>query len=240
MTCLRGCHYDVENKIFSFDKNLSDIIQKSDICITRAGASTLAELSFLNIPFVAVPLPNSRDNHQLENAIYYKNNDCCWIIDQGIFEEKIESLLDSIFSNKNSGNGKVVLIKRFCETYDEEDSRRSSNEIKIIHFHEDLSEKTFSLFKEIIQFINKITNNNEKIDLSKLKKALNYTTFEKLKEKEKTDGFSEAIPSKKDKNKKIPFFNLGPKNNWKNILDEKLQIKISNTFKGEFNELGYK
>lgn len=91
---------DVENQIFSFDKNLSDIIQKSDICITRAGASTLAELSFLNIPFVAVPLPNSRDNHQLENAIYYKNNDCCWIIDQGIFEEKIESLLDSIFSNK--------------------------------------------------------------------------------------------------------------------------------------------
>ena len=33
--------------------------------------------------------------------------------------------------------------------------------------YEDLSEKTFFLFKEIIQFINKITNNNEKIELSK-------------------------------------------------------------------------
>ena len=91
---------DVESQIFSFDKNLSDVIKKSDICITRAGASTLAELSFLNIPFVAVPLPNSRDNHQLENAIYYKNNDCCWIIDQSVFEEKIEKLLDSILSDK--------------------------------------------------------------------------------------------------------------------------------------------
>ena len=105
--------------------------------------------------------------------------------------------------------------------------------------YEDLSEKTFSLFKEIIQFINKITNNNEKIDLSKLKKALNSTTFEKLKEKEKTDGFSEAIPSKKDKNKKIPFFNLGPKNNWKNLLDEDLKLKLNNLFKKDLKDLSY-
>ena len=42
--------------IFSFDKNFVEIIQKeSDLCITRAGASTLAELSVLNVPFVAVP-----------------------------------------------------------------------------------------------------------------------------------------------------------------------------------------
>ena len=105
--------------------------------------------------------------------------------------------------------------------------------------YEDLSEKTFSLFKEIIQFINKTTNNNEKIDLSKLKKALNSTTFEKLKEKEKTDGFSEAIPSKKDKNKKIPFFNLGPKNNWKNLLDEDSKLKLNNLFKKDLKDLSY-
>ena len=105
--------------------------------------------------------------------------------------------------------------------------------------YEDLSEKTFSLFKEIIQFINKTTNNNEKIDLSKLKKALNSTTFEKLKEKEKTDGFSEAIPSKKDKNKKIPFFNLGPKNNWKNLLDEDLKLELNNLFKKDLKDLSY-
>ena len=43
-----------------------------DFCITRAGASTLAELSFLNIPFMAVPLPTSKDNHQFENASFYK------------------------------------------------------------------------------------------------------------------------------------------------------------------------
>ena len=105
--------------------------------------------------------------------------------------------------------------------------------------YEDLSERTFFLLKEIIQFINKITNNNEKIDLSKLKKAINSTSFEKLKEKEKNDGFSEAIPSKKEKNKKIPFFNLGPKNDWKNLLDEDLKLNLNNIFKKDLKDLSY-
>ena len=63
---------NIENIIFSYKKNLVDIIKETDLCITRAGASTLAELSVLNIPFIAVPLPTSKDNHQLENANYYK------------------------------------------------------------------------------------------------------------------------------------------------------------------------
>ena len=105
--------------------------------------------------------------------------------------------------------------------------------------YEDLSEQTYFLFKEIIQFINKITKNNEKIDLSKLKKAIYSTSFEKLKEKEKIDGFSEAIPSKKEKNKKIPFFNLGPKNNWKNLLDEDLKLKLNDLFKKDLKDLSY-
>ena len=92
---------NIENEIFSFDKNLYKKTQNVDLCITRAGASTLAELSFLNIPFIAIPLPTSKDNHQFENANYYKNNDCCWIIDQNDFEDKVENLLNEILNNKS-------------------------------------------------------------------------------------------------------------------------------------------
>ena len=90
----------IENEIFSFNKNFTEIIQQADLCITRAGASTLAELSVLNIPFIAVPLPKSKDNHQFENANFYKNNDCCWIISQDYFEEKIEENLKEIIEKK--------------------------------------------------------------------------------------------------------------------------------------------
>ena len=91
---------NIENIIFSYKKNLVDIIKESDLCITRAGASTLAELSVLNIPFIAVPLPTSKDNHQLENANYYKKKDCCWIIEQSSFKEKIEETLNDIIEEK--------------------------------------------------------------------------------------------------------------------------------------------
>ena len=76
-------------KIFIKTEGFVDKIINCDLCITRAGASTLAELSVLNIPFIAVPLPSSKDNHQFENANYYKENGCCWIIEQNLFEKKI-------------------------------------------------------------------------------------------------------------------------------------------------------
>ena len=109
--------------------------------------------------------------------------------------------------------------------------------IKIIKY-EDLLNQTFVVVQDIIKFINEITQLNKKIDTDKLKNSVNSTFFDKLKKDEEKNGFSESITSKKTKTQ-IPFFYLGPKNNWKDILNEKLQIKISNTFKNEFNELGY-
>ena len=103
---------NIENKIFSFDKNFSDIIHQSDLCITRAGASTLAELSYLNIPFIAVPLPSSKDNHQVENANYYRDKNCCWIITQDSFENKIEELIKDILDNKSEYLEKKQNLKK--------------------------------------------------------------------------------------------------------------------------------
>ena len=109
--------------------------------------------------------------------------------------------------------------------------------LKIIKY-EDLLSKTYSVFKDVIQFINKITEKENKIDNTKIKNAVNSTLFDKLKNYEIKNGFSEAIQSKK-KNEKIPFFFLGPKNDWKKILDQNLQTKISSAFKDDFSELGY-
>ena len=103
---------DIENQIFSFDKNFSNFIHQADLCITRAGASTLAELSIMNIPFIAVPLPTSKDNHQLENANFYKKNDCCWLIEQKYFETDIEEILNDIINNKTNYLRKKENLKK--------------------------------------------------------------------------------------------------------------------------------
>ena len=85
--------------------------------------------------------------------------------------------------------------------------------IKIIRY-EDLLNQTYVTFKLVIEFINEVTKNTEKINKDKLKNSVNSTLFDKLKNYEKQYGFSEAVESKKE-NKKISFFNLGPKNDWK-------------------------
>ena len=109
--------------------------------------------------------------------------------------------------------------------------------VKIVRY-EDLLEKTFIVTKEIIQFINKISKNNTKINITKLKNAVASTSFNRLKKKENEEGFSEAIFSKK-KNKILPFFNLGPKNNWTNILDKDFANKLSEIFKDDLDEFNY-
>ena len=97
---------NIENIIFNFEKNLVKKISETDLCITRAGASSLAELSIMQIPFIAIPLPTSKDNHQFENASFYKKQECCWIVEQNFFEEKIEQVLRNILKNK------IDLIKK--------------------------------------------------------------------------------------------------------------------------------
>jgi hypothetical protein len=109
--------------------------------------------------------------------------------------------------------------------------------IKIIKYEELLGE-TFIVFKDVIEFINKTSGNNEKINKDKLKNAVNSTLFDKLKSSEEKNGFSEAITSKTS-NKKIPFFYLGPKNDWRKILDDELKNKLNNIYKQNLIELSY-
>ena len=105
--------------------------------------------------------------------------------------------------------------------------------------YEDLSNQTFYVFKEIIEFINQIIKNNEKINLEKIKRTLRSTAFSKMKKKELENGFSESINSQKNKNKKIVFFNLGPDNDWKKILNEKLKNKLNKKYEKQLEELSY-
>ena len=109
--------------------------------------------------------------------------------------------------------------------------------IKIVKY-EDLTNDINSCFYEIIKFINQITNKNELIDEKKMKKSIHSTSFQKLKEIENSKGFLESVKSKK-KNSQIPFFNMGPKNDWKKILNEDLKVKINNIFEKNLEELSY-
>ena len=104
--------------------------------------------------------------------------------------------------------------------------------------YEDLQEKTFSTFKDLIIFIDKTIGNKNKFNKKKAINSIKSTSFDKLKNIEKSEGFEEAVLSKEGK-KNISFFHLGPNNDWKKMLDENYQKKLNSIFAVDLKELGY-
>ena len=110
--------------------------------------------------------------------------------------------------------------------------------IKIIKY-EDLLNETYLIFKDLINFINIIVNNSEQINRDKLKKVIDSTLFDKLRKEEQDKGFTESVLSR-DGKRKIPFFNLGPKNDWNKILNIKMVKQIEEVFAESMKDLSYK
>ena len=92
----------IKSYVFEFDRNILKLISSSDLAITRCGASTTAELVHTLTPFIAVPLPNSIDNHQYLNAKFYEAKGYCWILEQNNFNSKnLFNLIIEKIKNKN-------------------------------------------------------------------------------------------------------------------------------------------
>ena len=109
--------------------------------------------------------------------------------------------------------------------------------IKVIKY-EELMNNTFETFKEIILFIEKITKIKKIFIESKAKNSIQSTSFNKMKKIEQSKGFNESVLSK-NHSKKIPFFHLGPKNDWKKILNEDFIKNATLKFKPLLTELNY-
>ena len=91
----------IDHELFDYDDKLLAKVVDYDLAITRSGASAIAELSYLNIPFVAIPFPYAKDNHQYYNAEFYKKNNCCWLIMQkDINESNFIKLMTKIFEDQ--------------------------------------------------------------------------------------------------------------------------------------------
>ncbi len=109
--------------------------------------------------------------------------------------------------------------------------------IKLVKY-EDLYKNTYETFKEIITFIEKTIGTNKQFDKKRAQNSVNSTTFEKMKNIEKKKGFVESVLSKNDTNK-IPFFHLGPNNDWKKIFNKEYHKKLNSIFKIILKELKY-
>ena len=104
--------------------------------------------------------------------------------------------------------------------------------------YEDLISDREKIFLKILKFVYQLSNSKFVINNEKFKNVIRTTEFKYLQNLEKKQGFEEARENKITK-EKIPFFNLGPKRDWRTSLDEEIKKKIEKIFQKEMKELGY-
>ena len=104
--------------------------------------------------------------------------------------------------------------------------------------YEDLINDTEKTFLNILKFIAHLGRVKFTYDKEKFENSIKSTGFENLQTMEAKESFTEAKEDKKT-GKKIRFFNMGIKNDWKKILDEKIKNKLEKELGDEMKELNY-
>ena len=101
--------------------------------------------------------------------------------------------------------------------------------------YEDLYENSKSQFTKIADFIGGLLK--VKFTEAQIENAINLSSFERLENMEKENGFTESTIDKDGNRNK--FFFLGPKNDWRKILDKSISSEIEKKFENEMKELKY-
>ena len=103
--------------------------------------------------------------------------------------------------------------------------------------YEDLINKKKTTMLKILKFLDQL-GMKSKLDIVKLNKAIKSTDFKKVKNLEQKEIFYEGVLDK-NTGKRKTFFNLGPNNDWRRFLDDKIKIKLEKAFEKEMIELEY-
>ena len=103
--------------------------------------------------------------------------------------------------------------------------------------YEDLLKKKKTVLLKIFKYLDSLGLKSS-LDMIKLNKVIKTTEFESMKKKEENETFYEAVIDN-NTGKRKNFFNLGPQNNWRKLLDKKIVDKIEQHFEKEMIELGY-
>lgn len=113
-------------KLLPFYENLIGLMKDCDLIVSRAGASTIAEITAINLPAILVPSPYVTNNHQYINAKELEDNGACKILEEDNFTpENLIKEIDYLFSNKEiydkmkEGSKKLEITDSATRIYNE-------------------------------------------------------------------------------------------------------------------------
>ena len=112
-------------KVLEYLDNLPGVMKSSDLMVTRSGATTLSEISSLNVLSILVPSPYVTNNHQEKNALTFASSNAGVLLKEKDFEI-VDEVIDEILKDKE----KIKQIKENLAKFYIADS--SKNIVKLI------------------------------------------------------------------------------------------------------------
>lgn len=95
---------------------LSQVLDSSDLVISRAGIGTVTELIYLNKPSILIPLLVSQRNEQVKNSLFAKSVGIAEFLNQyktsaDLFLQKIEFMIQNLDKYRVSSSTNDLIIK---------------------------------------------------------------------------------------------------------------------------------
>lgn len=92
-------------KVVPFIKDLPSIMKKTDLMVSRAGASTMSEITALGIPTIFIPSPYVTNNHQYKNAKDLVDKEAAWMLEEkDLNKTGFIKMIDECLTNEQSYN----------------------------------------------------------------------------------------------------------------------------------------
>ena len=85
-----------------FVANMNDVLAASSVCLTRAGANTLAELTLSEVPFVTVPLTKCSRGEQVKNAEWFTSRGCGIMVGEDCLKDKLYGAICAVYDSRNA------------------------------------------------------------------------------------------------------------------------------------------
>ncbi len=101
-------------KIVPYVDNMVRLLKETDCLVSRAGASTLSEISSLNIPSILIPSPYVTENHQYKNAMDLVSKNAAMILEEKDLKgDTLLRMTEKILNDKVFVNGLKRNLKKF-------------------------------------------------------------------------------------------------------------------------------
>jgi UDP-N-acetylglucosamine--N-acetylmuramyl-(pentapeptide) pyrophosphoryl-undecaprenol N-acetylglucosamine transferase len=85
--------------VHPFLQEMEQALAAATVAVSRAGASSLAELAALRLPAVLIPYPQAADAHQWHNANAFAETGAAYLFEQTTAPERLGPLLGDLVDN---------------------------------------------------------------------------------------------------------------------------------------------